>query len=521
LEKAPQKQAAPKGEGWSSLWKKEDWLAVWLGFLIMFSVIAGVTLTVPSFRWLTAGELNSFLAEQSGKVDKLAKDAEAKGEKALLTEVNALQAAIQKQDRAAVVSSAGKVNSVAKDVKDSKLKADAQKLGADIRSQARRELSRVLSWGNLQSVLIVGVMYLILTSVGIILKGGKVALYALGFPVVFLLAFLANFLGGNHTMREWGLGFVLWSLILGLLVSNLVRLPDWLKEAVQTEFFIKTGLVIFGASILFSQIIAAGGLGLIQGIIVIVTVWYAAYWILKKYFKLDDEFSAVMASAVSICGVSAAIAAHGAVKGDPKKMSYVTSLVLLMAMPMMILQPMIAKALGLSEAVAGAWMAGTVDTTAAVVVAGAMVGPTAMEYASILKLTQNALIGVVAFVLAVAWTYKDKAKATAGAEKPSVMEIWYRFPKFVLGFVVASFIFSTMIDPKVVSASAPLLTFLREYWFALAFVCIGLDTRFADLIKIGGGAPALGFVTAQLFNIAWVLVIAYLLFGGLFFPPPF
>jgi uncharacterized membrane protein YadS len=101
------------------------------------------------------------------------------------------------------------------------------------------------------------------------------------------------------------------------------------------------------------------------------------------------------------------------------------------------------------------------------------------------------------------------------------MEIWYRFPKFVLGFVVASFIFSTMIDPKVVSATAPLLTFLREYWFALAFVCIGLDTRFVDLIKIGGGAPALGFVTTQLFNVVWVLVIAYLLFGGLFFPPPF
>jgi uncharacterized integral membrane protein (TIGR00698 family) len=305
------------------------------------------------------------------------------------------------------------------------------------------------------------------------------------------------------------------------LISNLIRNPKWLEEAVQTEFFIKTGLVIFGASLLFDRIIAAGALGLIQGAIVIVTVWYVAFWMLKKYFKLDEEFSAVMASAVSICGVSAAIAAHGAVKGDPKKMGYVTSLVLLMAVPMMIIQPFFAKTVGLSEAVAGAWMAGTIDTTAAVVVAGAMVGPTAMDYAAILKLTQNALIGVVAFVLAVVWSYKEKAKATGGAEKPSVMEIWYRFPKFVLGFVVASFIFSTMINPEVVANTAPLLDRLREFWFAMAFVCIGLGTRYVDLIKIGGGLPALGFVTAQLFNVAWVLIIAYLLFGGVFFPPPF
>jgi len=520
MEKSPQQAAAPKGEGWSSLYKKEDWLAVWLAFLIMFAVIAGIALQVPSMRWVTDGQLQGILSEKEGAISQLAKDAEAQGEKALLTEVTALQAAIEKKDRAAITSAADKVRTVARDVKDEKLKADATKLGSDIRAEARREISRVLGWDNTQRILIIGAIYLVIASIGILLKGGNVGYFALGFPVVFLLAYMAQFLAGNHGLREIGLEFVIWALFLGLLISNLFKLPAWLKEAVQTEYFIKTGLVIFGASILFENIIEAGGLGIIQGVIVIFTVFYAAYWMLRKIFKLDDEFAAVMSSAVSVCGVSAAIAAHGAVKGDPKKLSYVTSLVLLIALPMMVLQPFIARLIGLTEPVAGAWMAGTIDTTAAVVVAGALYGDVAMQYASILKLTQNAMIGVVGFVLALIWTFKDAGR-TPDAPKPRAIDIWHRMPKFVLGFVVASFLFSFVFDPKVVADTSPLLTHLRVIWFAMAFVCIGLETRFVDLIKTGGGRPALGFVTAQIFNVALVLLVAYLLFGGVFFPPPF
>lgn len=510
-----------KGIDWSSLWKKEDWLAVWLAFLIMALVVFGIwAVQVPTYRWTTDPELAGFLDSKAADLAQLRKDAETKGETKLVTEMNGLQEAIKKADRAAIASAAGKVDTASRDVKDSKLKSAVSTLARDIRTQARADLGVVLSWDNIQKILIIGVIYLVLASIGIFFKGGNLRRFVLGFPVVFLLAVLAQFIAGNYTSGSWGLEFVLWALILGLLVSNTIRLPAWIKEAVQTEYYIKTGLVIFGASILFSEIVSAGALGLVQGLIVISTVWYVAYWLLTRVFKLDEEFSAVMSSAVAICGVSAAIAAHGAVKGDPKKLSYVTSLVLLIAMPMMILQPAFARLINLPQAVAGAWMAGTIDTTAAVVVAGAMVGETAMKYASILKLTQNALIGVVAFILAVIWTFKDRARAEKEG-RPSVMEIWYRFPKFVLGFIVASIIFSFFVDPAVVSATRGMLGHLRVVWFALAFVCIGLDTRFADLIKTGGGKPALGFVTAQLFNIAWVLLLAYLLFGGVFFPPPF
>jgi uncharacterized integral membrane protein (TIGR00698 family) len=526
-EKTPQQPPAPKkglwflGVDWSSLWKKEDWLAVWLAFLIMFGVIAGIlTLKIPSMRWVTDAALQGIVHDKADKIAQIAKKAEAQGETTLLAQIHALQAAIEKQDRAAIEKAADDLRVGARDVMDPQLRKDAGHVGTEIRAQARRHLHVVLGWDNIQRILIIGGIYLALASIGILLKGGNVAYFAIGFPMVFLLAYTALFLAGNHNLRALGLEFVIWALVLGLLISNLFKLPKWLKEAVQTEYFIKTGLVIFGASILFDHIIRAGALGIIQGAIVITSVLYFAYWALRKFFKLDDEFAAVMASAVSVCGVSAAIAAHGAVRGDPKKLSYVTSLVLLIALPMMVLQPFIARLLDLSQPVAGAWMAGTIDTTAAVVVAGALYGEVAMQYASILKLTQNAMIGVVGFVLATVWVFKDAGR-TPGASKPKPIDIWYRMPKFVLGFVVASFLFSFIIDPITVEATSPLVTHLRVIWFAMAFVSIGLDTRFVDLIKTGGGKPALGFITTQLFNVLFVLGIAYLLFGGVFFPPPF
>jgi uncharacterized membrane protein YadS len=100
------------------------------------------------------------------------------------------------------------------------------------------------------------------------------------------------------------------------------------------------------------------------------------------------------------------------------------------------------------------------------------------------------------------------------------MEIWHRFPKFVLGFVVASLLFSFALDPQTVSATKGTLGGLRTWWFALAFTCIGLETRFADLAKMQGGRPAAAFLLGQGFNVVWTLVLAWLLFGGVFFAAP-
>ena len=111
---------------------------------------------------------------------------------------------------------------------------------------------------------------------------------------------------------------------------------DWLRDAVRTEYFIKTGLVIMGATILFAEVLQAGALGLVQAVGVVTVVWYVSFWIAKR-FRVDDEFAVILSSAVSICGVSAAIAACGAIEGDRRKLSYVTSVVLIVALLMSLL----------------------------------------------------------------------------------------------------------------------------------------------------------------------------------------
>ena len=142
-------------------------------------------------------------------------------------------------------------------------------------------------------------------------------------------AWLSRFLAGNALPGDWGIEYVIFALVVGLLISNTVGLPEWLREAVQTEYYIKTGLVILGAGLLFffSKFSRPAYLGIVQAVLVISVVWYFCFWLAKK-LKVDDDFAAILSSAVSICGVSAAIASCGAIQGDKKKLSYVTSLVL-------------------------------------------------------------------------------------------------------------------------------------------------------------------------------------------------
>ncbi|HYR03139.1 MAG TPA: putative sulfate exporter family transporter, partial [Syntrophobacteria bacterium] len=190
---------------------------------------------------------------------------------------------------------------------------------------------------------------------------------------------------------------------------------------------------------------------------------------------------------------------------------------LVVAVPMMILMPIIGKAVGLPELVAGAWIGGTIDTTGAVVAAGALYGDAAMKVATIVKFSQNVLIGFAAFLLAIAWSVKRGAET---GEKPSAMVIWERFPKFVLGFLVASLVFSFFLSPDTINAVKGPLNFIRLLTFALAFVCIGLETNFKELLQLEGGRPAAAFLGAQAFNLIWTLIIAFLLFGGILFSMP-
>lgn len=337
-------------------------------------------------------------------------------------------------------------------------------------------------------------------------KGG----FLLSFVIIYLLAQLAGYIASIGGVKTIGLESVFFAVLIGLLIRNTVGLPKWLAPAVRSEYYIKAGLVILGSSILFNEVMRAGALGMVQAVIVVFSVWYFSFWISTKAFKIDKEMSMLLSSSVSICGVSAAIATSGAIKGDPKKLSFVISLVLIVAIPMMYLLPYLAKWMGISQEVAGAWLGGTIDTTAAVVASGKFIGETAEQYSVIIKSAQNVLLGVAAFAISIYWSYKG----TNSEIRPTGKVLWDRFPKFVLGFLIASLVFSFAFEPEIgkglsrVANRGP-----RGLLFSLAFVCIGLETDFRYIFKKENTRYIWSFLTAQGFNVVITLLVAWLLFS--------
>jgi uncharacterized integral membrane protein (TIGR00698 family) len=387
-------------------------------------------------------------------------------------------------------------------------------------------LNKILSGNNLLLILENGFVFLVLAAISVVLSGGNLKRFVTSFAFIYLLVVVSFIVGGNKSVAYYGLEYVVFALLIGLLLGNLTTLPPWLKKAVRSEFYIKTGLVILGTTILSADLISAGLPGIVQAIIVVSAVWFFSLW-LSRRLKVDDEFGIILASAVSICGVSAAIVAAGAINGDKKKLSYVTTLVLLTAIPMMIIQPWIIRVMHIPEIVGGAWLGGTLDTTATVAAAGAIVGPAAVKAGVIAKFSQNVFIGVAAFFIAIWWAYRKpkdgpvkEGSIQVNMGKPSLKIVWERFPKFVLGFIAASIIFSFLLTPATVKSVATTLNGLRTVWFGLAFICIGLEAKFVDLVKLQGGRPAYTFIGAQIFNIFWTLLWSYLLFGGYIFPIP-
>jgi uncharacterized integral membrane protein (TIGR00698 family) len=369
----------------------------------------------------------------------------------------------------------------------------------------------VLSGDNLLYIFLQFVVVYVFGLVGAVITNRPVKGTAIVFPIVFILTLVALIVAGNEQVKALNLEAVIFSLAFGLTVGNFVNLPKWFREALSTELYVKIGLVLLGTSIIFSDILKAGSLGLVQSLFVVVSVWYFAYWLCKK-LRVDDELAMMISSAVSICGVSAAIATAGAIKGDSKKLSYVISLVLITAIPMMILMPAIANYFNFPQAVTGAWLGGSIDTTGAVVASGTLVGDEALKISTIVKFSQNVLLGLAAFAISIYWAYSGRGQTVGEKETPTLRLIWDRFPKFVLGFLGASLFFSFVLTPQAVDGVKSSLKSIQTLWFVLAFTSIGLETRFNDLFNLSNRKPMIAFVVAQGFNILVTLLIAYALF---------
>ena len=354
------------------------------------------------------------------------------------------------------------------------------------------------------------------------IRGMSAVAFLKAFPCVFVLATLAFTMAGQNVVKACNLEYALWALFVGLIISNTVGTPEFLKSATLTEFYIKTGLVLLGAEVLMGRLLALGLPGVFVAWVVTPIVLISTYIFGQKVLKISSpSLNMVISADMSVCGVSAAIATAAACKAKKEELSLAIGMSLSFTVIMMVAMPAIIKAIGLDEIVGGAWLGGTIDATGAVVVAGATLGDRALEVAATVKMIQNILIGVTAFGVAVYWvTYVERDPS---GSRVGLMEIWYRFPKFVLGFVLASAVFSCLFaalpaGPELIDAmiKGSSKTF-RGWFFCLAFVSIGLETNFSELARyMRGGKPLILYLCGQTLNICLTLLMAWLMFRVVF-----
>ncbi|MEJ6951390.1 YeiH family protein [Natronospora cellulosivora (SeqCode)] len=372
-------------------------------------------------------------------------------------------------------------------------------------------------------IIFTGIFTLLIFGISTYFTGDIPKKFLSGFTGVFVLTILAEALGNYQPLRHYGFNNVIWALFIGLLISNTIGVPDFLKGGIKTELYIKTGLVLLGSSVLFNRMLSLGSLGLGVAWVVTPFVLIFMFWYSQKVLKMEENkgLAITIASATSVCGVSAAIATGSASKSKKEEISLAISITLIFTVIMMVAMPIIARLIGLDNLVAGAWLGGTIDATGAVVAAGAILGEEAMEVASLIKMIQNILIGLVAFAVAIFWVvfYENKSVKEA---KVSPKEIWYRTPKFILGFIIASITFSFFIPSNLVDNSLGILNGYRSFFFTLAFISIGLDSNLRDMAKmLKNGKPLRLYLIGQSLNIILTLIAAYVFFSGRFFNLPF
>ncbi|WP_413737387.1 YeiH family protein [Sodalis sp. RH21] len=328
-----------------------------------------------------------------------------------------------------------------------------------------------------------------------------------GFTVLFIVAVFIFQLGAWASASRYNLEPPLLALVLGLVVSNIWQIPDWLARSLRVEYFIKIGIVLLGATLPLTLIQWAGPVAIGQATIVSL-VTFLVIFITARLLGLENRFAAVLGVGGAVCGVSAAIAVAGAVRARREQASVAISLVIIWAIISLLVLPFVARSLGLSTGVAGAWIGTSEFADAAGIAAaqtysdlaahsgGAIAGKpeAAVQAFTLMKVIgRDIWIGIWAFVLAIVATTWWRNEGEGVSARAGAGEIWRRFPKFVIGFVLAS-LFVTWLSSHYTLAEyrstvtpafiAP-ITALRTWAFIFCFLSIGLSTRFSTLTTTG------------------------------------
>lgn len=489
--------------GWSDLWRLEDWWAVWLAALLFIICLISV-------RQATPVDFDQQLAElyqREAQVDELYRQSSTAG-------------AAADSDEAKALEQAGK-----------DLKAAKKSLTATLAKPFKTWIGKPKPWENnpLDSLYRAGeynlfpalgltcLVCLLVFGLGLRAMGRPFGEFAVAFLIVFVLATVSYVLAAHKVIKWANLEYPLWALLVSLSISNTIGVSRLLRNAVNTEFYIKTGLVLLGGEVLLSQLLKLGLPGICISWIVTPIVLIGTYTFGQRILKIESKtLNMVISADMSVCGVSAAIATAAACRAKKEELSLAIGISLTFTVVMMILMPMFIEAVGIDTIVGAAWIGGTIDATGAVAAAGEILGQEALRVAATVKMIQNILIGVIAFGVAVYWTTIVERKPEQLNVSP--WEIWYRFPKFILGFVAASAIFSFIfrsqvggeyIVPAVTGGATKLL---REWFFCLAFVSIGLETNFRELAKsMKGGKPLVLYVVGQTFSLVLSLFVCWLM----------
>lgn len=564
-------------KNYSFLLKHEDYWAIWLGAIILIfgmflffgnppadmnQIIADSNATMQAeaekapfktIAWLEASDAKaklkgtgtsavkaitkyfntpgSWSTENPGKSFFLgAADAEAKSAAAAGKYEEAKVAAAQAKDGAVRAEEAA----AAAGFEDAALNQEAeaqiaawQKAKAD--EASAKTAAETKPYNHITTMIVLMIVLALFFAVGRYFMGESVKKFLTGFPAVFIVAALSFFLGNHEFSKAWGIEYVLWAIVIGFLVSNTIGTPKWIMPAVQTEYYIKTGLVLLGATILMNKILLIGLPGIFVTWCVTPFVLIGTFWFGQKVLKIESSTLNIVISAdMSVSGVSAAIAAAAASRAKKEELTLAIGISIVFTAVMMVLMPLFIKAVGIHPVVGGAWMGGTIDSTGAVVAAGEILGPVARDVAATVKMIQNILIGLMAFCIAAYWALKvdtSRAGETDLSVKGALHEIWTRFPKFVLGFIGASILFSLVYagmgaeNSKVLidNGISSFIGSLQKWFFALAFASIGLSTDFREFGQyFKGGKPVTLYVCGQAFSLIFSITMCYLMFMKVF-----
>jgi uncharacterized membrane protein YadS len=373
--------------------------------------------------------------------------------------------------------------------------------------------------GNWQRYIVQFVFWLAIFAAALSAMGYKARAFVPSFLFLYVLSVAIFTVGQWSKAANLDFEQPLPALVVGLIISNLGLLPRTFDAGFRVEFYIKLGIVLLGVTLPFTLILRAGPIAILQASIVALTTFFVIYWVAIR-LGIERRLAATLGVGGSVCGVSAAIAAAGAVGAKKDAAPITITVVLVWAIVMIFALPLVARSLGLPAGVAGAWIgtsefadaAGIAAATAYAGLAGhvpgiAGTGDQALAAFTLMKVVgRDVWIGIWAFVLALVATTRWEAAETG--VKPNPGQIWWRFPKFVIGFLLASLLvtavtasysladYNKSVNPGLV---APIKD-LRTWAFVFCFLSIGLTTRLRDLAK-AGAKPFLAFTTGVVVNV--------------------